>query len=191
MNNDNKNLNTEPTTEILSIKPPKRSWWKYAVGVLAIVITVLGGYIVWYQYFGPDAQYRREVEKSALALPAKLEAYKKVREADIYGGKTPEETLQMFIEALRNEDVNLAFKYFVLEKNDERDPMWLDALVSAKEDGELQELTDRLSLAKPNLELRTNENDYKFTIVDKYGQRWAYIDMEFNQFSGVWKIEGL
>jgi len=189
--NNNKNLNTEPTTEILSIEPPKRSWWKYAVGVLAIVLVILGGYIVWYQYFSPEAGYRREVEKSALELPAKLEAYKKAREADTYGGKTPEETLQMFIEALRNEDVDLAYKYFVLEENSERDYKWLEGLRKTKDAGELQELADRLSLAKPDLESRVSENDYKFTVVDKNGQYWAYIDMRFNGYSGVWKIKSL
>ena len=111
MNKQN-NLKNEPVTEILSIEPPKRSWWKYAVGVLVIIIAVLGGYIGWYQYFSSDAKYRREVEQSALELPAKLEAYKKAREADTYGGKTPEETLQLFIEALENRDLELASKYF-------------------------------------------------------------------------------
>jgi len=33
---------------------------------------------------------------------------------DTYGGKTPEETLNLFIEALKKEDLELASKYFVL-----------------------------------------------------------------------------
>ena len=190
MGNQNEKFNTQPVETIMEIKP-RRVWWKYAVGVSLIVFFIVGGYVVWYQYFSSEAKYSREVEKSALELPAKLEAYKKAREADTYGGKTPEETLQMFVEALRNEDIELAFKYFALQDNNERDSMWLDALRDAKKDGELQEIADTFSLAKPDLESRAYENDYKFTVVDKNGQHWAYVDMEFNQYSGIWKIESL
>jgi hypothetical protein len=38
---------------------------------------------------------------------------------DKYGGKTPEETYTMFLEALKKKDIELASKYFVLEKQEE------------------------------------------------------------------------
>lgn len=37
---------------------------------------------------------------------------------DKYGGKTPEETYQMFLNALKNKDIELASKYFVLDEQD-------------------------------------------------------------------------
>lgn len=39
--------------------------------------------------------------------------------ADTYGGKTPQETLQMYIEAVEKGDYELASKYFIEEKRDE------------------------------------------------------------------------
>lgn len=190
MNNDNKNLNMEPTTEILSIEPPKRSWWKYVVGVLAIVIAVLGGYIGWYQYFSQEAKYRREVEKSALELPAKLEAYKKAMEADTYGGKTPEETLQLFIEALRNEDIELASKYFALDDDTAKpDAVWVEGLIKAKNEERLGNLVDILLRAKKGDSFM--DGYYGFEVVNEEGIVDVFVGMKFNKYSGVWKIESL
>ena len=55
---------------------------------------------------------------------------------DPYGGITPEETLQLFIDALKKGDTDLAAKYFVLDKQEE---MRVD-LDLVKEKGLLDEL---------------------------------------------------
>jgi len=59
-------------------------------------------------------------------------AYDKVEEpyyTDTYGGATPEETYDLFIDALKDRDVELASKYFVLESQDN----WLETLSKLKE----------------------------------------------------------
>ncbi len=43
-----------------------------------------------------------------------IERYEKLMRQDTYGGKTPEETLKLFVEALKKEDIELAAKYFSL-----------------------------------------------------------------------------
>ena len=51
------------------------------------------------------------------------EYYRKVDElkaSDIYGGKTPEETLSLYTEALKIGDVQLASKYFRLEDQEKK-----------------------------------------------------------------------
>ena len=48
-----------------------------------------------------------------------FEQYKQAQNKDIYGGKTPEETLSLFVDALKKGDVKLASKYFVLDKQKE------------------------------------------------------------------------
>ena len=189
MENQNNNLNTQPTETVMKIKP-RRMWWKYALGIVAIVVFVLGGYMVWSQYFSSAAKYSREVEKSALALPAKIEAYKKAMEADVYGGKTPEETLQLFIDDLKKGDVELASKYFALDNDTARpDLSRLDNFkVMVKED-KLQGMIDLLLKAKPAGS--SLEGYYGFYIRDENGELIADIDLVFNKYSGVWKIESL
>ena len=44
-----------------------------------------------------------------------LEALEKAYQEDTYGGATPEETLQLFIDALKAGDIDLASKYFLPE----------------------------------------------------------------------------
>jgi len=60
-------------------------------------------------------------------VQGKLEAWKYQRlvskmqapyKNDKYGGKTPEETFDLFLDALRREDVELASRYFVIPKQE-------------------------------------------------------------------------
>src|SRR3990167_11080939 len=81
-------------------------------------------------------------------------AYVEAMTADTYGGKTPRETLDMFIDALKKGDVELAAKYFELETND-MDPnyltrkKWEDGLKKAKEENKLIEIIAQLERATP------------------------------------------
>ena len=45
--------------------------------------------------------------------------YKKQIQSDKYGGTTPLETYKMFVEALKQQDIDLAVKYFVQDKQGE------------------------------------------------------------------------
>ena len=74
-------------------------------------------------------------------------AYEKVEEpyyTDTYGGKTPEETYDMFIEALKKDDVELASKYFVLESQDD----WLKTLQEYEKEGILLSFAEELENTK-------------------------------------------
>ena len=116
--------------------------------------------------------------------------------ADTWGGKTPQETLDLFIDALRKGDVELASKYFLIETT-VNDPNyltrneWVLALEQAKEDGRLDEIADLVSRATPDIENRAYEEDYKFAIFDDSKKLDGYINMQLNTSSGVWKIESL
>lgn len=59
---------------------------------------------------------------------------------DTQGGKTPEETYNLFVSALKQGDIELASKYFVLGKQDEE----LAKLKDTKEKDELQKYTNDL-----------------------------------------------
>ncbi len=47
-----------------------------------------------------------------------IEKKEKAYSEDSYGGKTPEETYQLFLSALKKKDIELASKYFVLDKQE-------------------------------------------------------------------------
>lgn len=74
-------------------------------------------------------------------------AYEKLSEPyykDTYGGKTPEETYDMFIAALKKGDTDLAAKYFVIEKQDD----WKETLTEYKNSGSLNNFAGELENTK-------------------------------------------
>jgi len=84
-------------------------------GIVVMVFVVFGfGYPVYEEWKG-----RKGVENLAKALKQLEEDDYKAAMADTYGGKTPQETLQMYIDAVEKGDYELASKYFIGDKQNE------------------------------------------------------------------------
>jgi len=82
-----------------------------ALGFLVFLIALNYGL----EKYNQSKQWQ-EIKKSAEAFQkAEQELYQKMM-ADTYGGKTPEETLDLFIAAVEKGDYELASKYFVKSK---------------------------------------------------------------------------
>ena len=96
-----------------------KSW--YGVPVLILVVLSISWVLT---SFIPGLSQYYEIRKLRKSVK---EFYSQYAE-DKYGGKTPEETYNMFIEALKKEDVELASKYFVAEKQEQ----WRKALEEYK-----------------------------------------------------------
>ena len=76
---------------------------------------------------------------------------------DTYGGKTPQETLDLFVAALKAEDVDLASKYFMLDDSLSREE-WLNTLVKFKEEELLDNMVEDIEgKAKEDKEGKTDE----------------------------------
>lgn len=148
---------------------------------MAVIIAALGLFFVW-KWFGGYLEYRNynDMEKR----------YVQAMTADKNGGKTPQETLNMFVDALKKEDVELAASYFMLDDNLSRDK-WIETLAIFKEKGLLDDMAGDLGKSKEDIKNRIDENDYKFNIYNDDGTVGGWIDMRFNNYSKVWKIESL
>jgi len=102
---------------------------------------------------------------------------------DTYGGKTPKETLDLFITAVEKGDFTLASKYFVLDKQEEWEKRlengdrqklnnWVDSLKRAQERG---------SLWEGNFQMEVKSEGDKIGLV-----------IDFTKYpSSVWKIQEL
>lgn len=86
-------------------------------------------------------RYRTSDEYRALK---EIEKLKKEYAEDPYGGDTPEETLRLFIDALKKGDIDLATRYFVIDKQDE----WKEDLAKIKDKGLLDEMVRDLEREK-------------------------------------------
>ena len=166
---------------------PKRKYWKFVVGFLAIIILAAGGFFVWEKYLSPMAKINRETQKNYEKYLEWQKNYEKAMKEDTYGGKTPEETLKMFIEALKKEDIELASKYFMLRSDGSTDPKWGEGLKKEKELNTIANI-----IAKSQLDpSHKSEQSAWFTVDNKEGMAEYTIILRFNKYSGIWKIESL
>ncbi len=154
---------------------------KYWLAVLVVLVAGGFGYFFWHEYkISHQNDQFVEFEKR----------YKIEMTADVYGGKTPQETLDLFIAALDKGDVSLAAKYFMLDDKLSREK-WVKSLNELKNKGLLDDMAKDLKGAKPDLNERIDENDYKLAVKDKYGNVLNLISIRLNTYSQVWKIEDL
>ena len=166
-----------------------KSYLRYIAAFLGLIVLVGGSYFVWDGYFSESARYGRQVEENMKKYNEWERNYVKAMTEDVYGGKTPQETLSMFIDALKREDVELAGKYFMLNSIGQVDQKWVDGLRASKNEGKLGIIAKELEGAKS---AGSAMKDYfGFEIRDDKGSILLDINMQFNNYSGVWKIESL
>lgn len=168
---------------------------KFVAGFLIIIFLSIGGFFVWENYLSHDAKRVKQIEKQSQALLQWEDDLKEIQKNDTYGGKTPEETLDLFINALKEGDVELASKYFEIDMNEQpynsenylNREKWEDGLRKMKEEGKMLGIISKLE--KVNLTFK-DENGALFKLYDNK-EIDVLVDMKFNQYSQVWKIESL
>lgn len=180
-------------------------WWRHWSVVL--ILAVVAALVIWAMLnLGPWLRNLQEW-RAARAVQEKLErAYRE----DKYGGKTPEETFDLFIAALEKGDVDLASKYFVINKQEQ----WRKTLEEYKNKSLLVDLIDELKNNKNNWQFfkeeeKTKSYKYSYVVetpfVEKLplgngktqnlthpaGKFIAEIIFEKNTLANIWKISVL
>lgn len=182
--------------QIQNIEKPKRKFWKFVAGFFGIIILAVGGFFVWDKYLSPQAKSQSQMEKQYEAYMEWEERHKQALREDTYGGKTPEETLQMFIEALKKGDIELASKYFALDTNEQSynaeyyltRKKWEEGLKKAKDEGKLEGIINIVSMAIPTPNQESSQDTFWFSVFNNKGETEQLIEMFFNTDSRIWKI---
>lgn len=105
---------------------------------------------------------------------------------DIYGGETPEETFNMFLEALKSGDIELASKYFTIDSR-KKQREYLEKVVKV---GRLNNLVNDLDNGI-NYRGSLYDDNQQFEIKDENG-KVIFSLVDFIRYpSGVWKISEL
>ena len=149
--------------------------WKFIGGFLLIISASL---ILWVLTItlSPEAKQAREAR-------AVLEQLQEEYKNDTFGGQTPEETLELFIAALEDGDIELASKYFLPE---DREKIMND-IKSTEEAGKLSAAIERFK----NLRLSSKNNKRAFfKISDENGMTEFQATLDKNP-NGVWKISDI
>ena len=198
MSNQNFNFNSDsnfiPTEEPEFESPKKKTKLPskrrlfVVFGIIALIVIA----VLLIQYFDPETVERREGRKNTEEFVELYEGWQRQLSEDTYGGKTPQETLNMFIEVLRNEDLELASKYFAPEMDEENPEKmtWqghLEYLQGMKEKGFIQRMVDEFENFDDDF--RWSENVHWFTFNNEDGSIELEIPVSLNKNSGVWKIQ--
>lgn len=148
-------------------------------GIMLLFLFILLGMMV--QGIWENYQLEKKTEQFQLALS------KPYRE-DTYGGKTPEETWSLFLDALRKGDLELASKYIVPEKREEK----LEFLKKEEQIDSLKLLLFQMSgqLQKENSSSSDSETGYYMVpFKNTEGQMEANpIVFILNPYTKIWKI---
>ena len=188
---DNQNQNLAPG----NMRTKKKVW--VVVTAVIVLIFIIGGWFVWENYWSPDAKRHRQLQENIDAYNNYISNYEAAMKADTYGGKTPQETLDMFVDALKKGDMDLASKYFALDTNQNSPDYltrkkWQDWLSSLNDEGLIKSMiTDIENKSKPDLGNNIDENDFKFILLTDTGIIGETIDIGLNKYSQVWKIESM
>lgn len=153
-------------------------FWKSTLGFILILVISL--FLLW---LSADPQSEELLKQEQLAKDIE-ELYKN----DIYGGETPEETLQMFIDALKAGDTDLASKYFMVDKQEE----WRNKLVESKEKNNIigfVSVLENIDIKKEGKKLF--DGNYQFVHPLQNEKLPWIIDLVLNPLTNKWKIESL
>jgi len=176
-----------------------------AVAVIALVSVAFAGWGIFKQW-----RMRKGVENFAETLKRLEQEDYRHAMADTYGGKTPQETLQMYIDAVEKGDYELASKYFIGEKQEkelnslknsdqENIKNILDALRKTKIVDMRALLEDRYEEEVRKYSTTESKEDYVNRLYDVYGYSAKAImsvkvdgydfSIDFRKYpNNIWKI---
>lgn len=183
---------------------------------IKIALIVFGAVVfVWYGYVGAvkykNWKWYQGMKNEAAKFEAEIADKKAKIAADIYGGKTPQETLDMFIAAVEKGDYELASKYFVVERQEEElkslknseliniknllDPLKRTEIVNLRK--QLEQMYDKET---KQYNFTESKEDYVNRLYDIWGyDKIAYMETKIDGYdfsvsfikypSNLWKID--
>jgi len=123
------------------------------VAVIGFLVLYLGYVVGWEaKHYLDNWKMLRKVDTFNNAI---IQMFKN----DAYGGKTPEETYNLFVDALKKQDVELAVKYFILDS--ERRARYQKEFNDKKQKGELEEYANAFPKWEEFTQVKDQYNDWE------------------------------
>ena len=114
----------------------------------------------------------------------KADSERPLRE-DVYGGKTPEETFDMYLAALKKGDLELASKYFVVERQGEE-----SEYLKSRTSGQLADYVKKIDGLSSIWKI-DQAGSGEFSKIYFSSERNVEIQFNYNQLTKIWKIKFL
>jgi hypothetical protein len=165
---------------------------RFIVALVAVAL-FLGGWAWYDEYqYGKFVLYENTDDFFKFEHPndKEIEQYvsnvERLYREDTYGGKTPQETFDMFRNALKAGDIELAAKYFVPELQASK----LTYLNQVVKFGLMEEFISYLDRAKSDGE-EPKMGSYFFYTVDENNMMELDFQLFFNEQAKIWKMQSL
>lgn len=143
------------------------------VGLASSILLIwvcCAAYFTWKGYI-----FEKKIEEFQAALS-------KPYRDDVYGGQTPQETWDLFLSALHKNDIDLASKYFVLEKQVSWKHIIEDTI---REKGTI----DIASLQNIKFDSQTENTAYYYRLINENGKQInSSVIFILNPYNKIWKI---
>jgi len=133
-----------------------------------LILVLIAGGVLWFVLNGMPFINKLRANWEVQRLQAQWE---KPYRQDTYGGKTPEETYDMFITALKNNDAELSSKYFRVDRQKE----WLKTLNEYKNKNLLVVFSKELEEKKKSWSITSKSSEETVFTYD-YVVRVPYIE---------------
>lgn len=172
-----------------------RGLWVFMGIFLGLIVVGVGVYLlqghIQETVVAPSESVSSPADQAVAAAKIQkwIEDYEVEMKADTAGGKTPEETLRMFIDALRKGDAELVSQYTLLDINDpDLRSKWKADIEKKKSEGRLDGIADILSRAIYNASSSGGDTAW-FDVLNENGMADYSALLKLNTYSGVWKVE--
>jgi hypothetical protein len=153
--------------------------------ILTVILIIVAAFLI--LVIGTAANELWKGYKWQKSVDQFQESLEKPYKDDVYGGKTPEETWAMFLDALKEEDLELAGKYYDAGHQGKARE-WLEKL---KQDGELEQTIGEMEgLKKSERSSLKNQANYFYNYYDDEFKQELSSSVIFylNPYTKVWKI---
>lgn len=156
----------------------------FVIGLVLIIVAILG-YMV-----GGGIKYYLDIRKSDKAVERFQGSLEDPYKNDTYGGKTPEETWGMFLDALKKGDIDSASKYFAVNKQKDILERLQESIKLKRLDSAIEKFSKELIKEKDFI---LGEKAYYYIpIKNSAGEVEAYsIVFYLNPYTKTWKIVSL
>ena len=173
---------------------------KYIIAVAVAIIVVVAGIYCYVEHrekeiiinfdekgeiIFPERSSRDDDMEWAKTIVNYQEKAAEMFKNDAVGGKTPQETLDLFVEALKVGDTDLASRYFVVSKQEQM----AKELLRIQTDGYLGDMVEDLLTVQESGYL--SDGSFRYVILGDDNVVALIFDLILNENKGVWKIKSL
>lgn len=166
---------------------PKNSFWKFTGAFLAIIVLGIAAMPFISKYIDKQQEQARQDQYATNGRV--IQDLQDRLKNDKDGGATAEETLKLFIAALKKGDIEQADKYFVFEPLKQQQRL-IGTLKNVQEKGKLNLFIEYLGKANIDKEMSSDGN-ISFGYINRIDRTGIDIQITQSKYSTIWKIENL